>query len=114
MTLRRTNPGNSLIPVQAAPAEFQYLYNTHGSTCNKKFKEDCEHVRSHCHFTSSYRSAANVKRNLDYYVMIMWTMWTVLYSMCLYSVDYSLKQHLHRSPQNSRPALALAHRMDGW
>lgn len=28
---------------------------------------------------SSYRSAANVKRNLDNYVMTMWTMWTILF-----------------------------------
>ena len=45
---------------------------------------------------SSYRSAANVKRDLDNYLMTMWTMWTILFR---YSKKTILPQ-LEKIPQS--------------
>ena len=46
--------------------QLQFKNATRCSICNKKFQEDDERVRDHCHFTGKYRGCAHNKCNLDY------------------------------------------------
>ena len=45
--------------------QVQFKNATRCSICNKKFQEDHERVRDHCHFTGKYRGCAHNKCNLD-------------------------------------------------
>ena len=46
--------------------QLQFKNATRCSICNKKFQEDDERVRDHCHFTGKYRACAHNKCILDY------------------------------------------------